>query len=111
MFFFLKSLSRSVHDEEHHQEQEIKNITTDGIGPITSLTIWRKSLIINCSGFTVINSHGDLAYRVDNYTVHPDELLLMDGSGKSILTVHRHKVYTYIHTHIFSRVSFIYFSK
>ncbi|KAF2313368.1 hypothetical protein GH714_010582 [Hevea brasiliensis] len=89
MFFFLKSLSRSVHDGEHHQEPEIK--ITDGIGTSTSLTVWRKSLIISCNGFTVINSHGDLAYRVDNYIVHPDELILMDGSGKSILTMHRRK--------------------
>ncbi|XP_015584531.1 protein LURP-one-related 17 [Ricinus communis] len=89
-FFFLKSLSRSVHDEEDHQQQNETKIADDG-GTCTSLTVWRKSLIINCNGFTVINSHGDLAYRVDSYMVRPHELILMDGSGKSVLTVHRRK--------------------
>ncbi|KDP25372.1 hypothetical protein JCGZ_20528 [Jatropha curcas] len=93
MFFFLKSLSRSVHDdieEHHHQEQDqTSKIVTDGT--CTSLTVWRKSLLVNCNGFTVINSNGDLVYRVDNYIVRPHELVLMDASGKSILTMHRKK--------------------
>ncbi|XP_022760724.1 protein LURP-one-related 17-like isoform X2 [Durio zibethinus] len=57
MFLFLKSLSRSVHEE--HQEQ-----------PELSKT---------------------KVYRVDNYMARPKELILMDGSGKSILTMHRNK--------------------
>ncbi|XP_050228695.1 protein LURP-one-related 17 [Mercurialis annua] len=91
--FFLKSLSRSVHDDnnqEHNIQENETKITTDH-STCTSLTVWRKSLLVNCNGFTVIDSHGDLAYRVDNYSVHPHELILMDGSGKSILTMLRRK--------------------
>ncbi|KAJ6419666.1 hypothetical protein OIU84_029731 [Salix udensis] len=57
----------------------------------TLLTVWRKSLLISCNGFTVFNSCGDLVYRVDNYIDRPEELVLMDGSGKSILTMRRRK--------------------
>ncbi|WCJ26378.1 hypothetical protein M5689_008196 [Euphorbia peplus] len=90
MLFFLKSLSRSVHDDHQEQNQEAKNVVL-GDGASTSFTVWRKSLLISCYGFTVINSVGDLVYRVDNYSLHPQELVLMDGSGKSILTMHRRK--------------------
>ncbi|KAK9668072.1 hypothetical protein RND81_13G033500 [Saponaria officinalis] len=55
------------------------------------LTVWRKSLVVNCSGFTVIDSEGKLVYRVDNYGIKPSEIVLMDGSGESILTLRRHK--------------------
>ncbi|KAJ6393619.1 hypothetical protein OIU77_022953 [Salix suchowensis] len=95
MIFFLKSLSRSVHDQEHHHEpvaetKEVETkISTDG--KRTLLTVWRKSLLISCNGFTVFNSCGDLVYRVDNYIDRPEELVLMDGSGKSILTMRRRK--------------------
>ncbi|KAJ8764941.1 hypothetical protein K2173_010406 [Erythroxylum novogranatense] len=84
IFSSFKSLSRSVHQE--HEEAETK---TDGT--ISSLTVWRKSLILSCKGFTVINSNGDLIYRVDSYAGRPEELLLMDGLGKSVLTVRRRK--------------------
>ncbi|CAK7335616.1 unnamed protein product [Dovyalis caffra] len=84
---------QSVHDQEHHQEPfaETKVETKITDGKCTSLTVWRKSLLISCNGFTVINSCGDLAYRVDNYFDHPEELILMDGSGKSIFTMRRRK--------------------
>ncbi|EOY24865.1 hypothetical protein QUC31_008996 [Theobroma cacao] len=88
MFLFLKSLSRSVHEE--HQEQ-VEYLSKSTQGPCTSLTVWRKSLIVNCNGFTVIDSDGNLVYRVDNYMGRPKELILMDGSGKSILTMRRGK--------------------
>jgi hypothetical protein len=108
MIFFLKSLSRSVHDQEHYHEpvaetEEVENkISTDG--KCTLLTVWRKSLLISCNGFTVINSCGDLVYRVDNYIDRPEELILMDGSGKSILTMRRRKV---ISPFIFAFYSFL----
>uniref|UniRef100_A0A6N2KZR9 Uncharacterized protein n=1 Tax=Salix viminalis TaxID=40686 RepID=A0A6N2KZR9_SALVM len=70
------------------EEVETK-ISTDG--KCTLLTVWRKSLLISCNGFTVFNSCGDLVYRVDNYIDRPEELILMDGSGKSILTMRRRK--------------------
>ncbi|KAJ0048871.1 hypothetical protein Pint_15082 [Pistacia integerrima] len=91
MFLFFKSLSRSVHEEQ--QEPEFKNnIELDG--HCTSLTVWRKSLIASCNGFTVIDTNGNLAYRVDNYMGHPEEVVLMDGSGKSLLTLRRRKKLT-----------------
>ncbi|XP_076958501.1 protein LURP-one-related 17-like [Bidens hawaiensis] len=102
MLRFLKSLSRTVH-EERVQDQEPSNGGDDGRydgeddssgggGEPSSLTVWRKSLFVGCSGFTVINSNGDLVYRVDNYGSHRrQELVLMDASGKPILTVSRSK--------------------
>ncbi|KAM1584931.1 hypothetical protein ACFX1Z_037857 [Malus domestica] len=92
----LKSLSRtrSVHNhQEQHDHQEYKATDSCTSGACTSLTVWRKSLLISCKGFTVIDSNGDLVYRVDNYIGHPEEVILMDGSGKSVLTMrHRKKL-------------------
>ncbi|XWS50017.1 hypothetical protein CRYUN_Cryun12cG0052300 [Craigia yunnanensis] len=79
----------TVH-EEHQEQPELSKTKTQG-DLCTSLTVWRKSLIISCNGFTVIGSDGSLVYRVDNYMGRPKELILMDGSGKSILTMHRKK--------------------
>ena len=62
---------------------------------ITSLTVWRKSLLMSCSGFTVIDSKGNLVYRVDNYRGRPGEIVLMDASGTSVLTIRRQKVRNY----------------
>ncbi|KAG6769682.1 hypothetical protein POTOM_025343 [Populus tomentosa] len=31
------------------------------------LTVWKKSLLFNCNGFTVFDSKGNLLFRVDNY--------------------------------------------
>lgn len=55
------------------------------------LTVWKKSLLLNCNGFTVINSNGNLVYRIDNYCVKPREIVLMDACGTSILTMRRQK--------------------
>ncbi|KAH6761027.1 hypothetical protein C2S52_008290 [Perilla frutescens var. hirtella] len=77
MVFFLKSKSRTV--VHHYHEEREKEKKRDGNEASTSLTVWRKSLIFSCSGFTVIGSDGGLAYRVDNYTGRPDEIILMDG--------------------------------
>lgn len=96
---FFRSLSRSVHEEhnDHDHDQQESKTGIDISGPSgactsISLTVWRKSLVISCKGFTVIDSNGDLVYRVDNYVGHPREVTLMDGSGKSILTMRRNKV-------------------
>lgn len=106
MFFFLKSLSRSVHDDEEPQEQPELFDTDGGSNDddlCTSLTVWRKSLLISCNGFTVIDSNGNLVYRVDNYMGgRPKELVLMDGKGNSILTMRRCKVKTNI---VFLKIS------
>lgn len=86
LFQFLKSTSGAVHEEQPQPERK-----TEG-GVCTSLTVWRKSLIMSCNGFTVIDSTGNLAYRVDNYSGRPVEVTLMDASGKPILTMRRPKV-------------------
>ncbi|KAK9276521.1 hypothetical protein L1049_006055 [Liquidambar formosana] len=80
-------MSRTVH-EEHRDEEDIKS---SGSGACTSLTVWRKSLLFSCNGFTVIDSDGNLVYRVDNYIggQRPQEVILMDGLGKTVLTIHR----------------------
>ncbi|OIW09947.1 hypothetical protein TanjilG_32096 [Lupinus angustifolius] len=91
-----KSLSRAVYEE--HQEHVHKNVEEISKYLITkgnlcnksqSLTVWRKSLVFSCKGFTVIDSCGNLVYRVDNYTLHPDEVILMDASGNSVFTMRR----------------------
>lgn len=105
MIRFLKSMSRTVH-EEHH-DQLVKHKTDhdpyhEGTCP-SSLTVWRKSLVISCNGFTVIDSGGNLVYRVDNYSRRPEEITLMDGSGIPVHTMRRCKVNNNI-------ILYIYFS-
>ncbi|EOY33541.1 hypothetical protein QUC31_018893 [Theobroma cacao] len=57
------------------------------------LTVWTKSLLFNCNGFTVFDGKGDLVYRVDNYMEgNKGEILLMDATGKPLLTIRRKKM-------------------
>ncbi|KAK8928642.1 Protein LURP-one-related 8 [Platanthera zijinensis] len=58
------------------------------------LTVWRKSLLFNCDGFTVFDGKGNLIYRVDNYTKsgNKGEIVLMDAAGNSLLTIRRKKL-------------------
>ncbi|KAH9308860.1 hypothetical protein KI387_036771 [Taxus chinensis] len=60
----------------------------------TALTVWRKSLLFNCNGFTVFHpATGRLAFRVENYHSDPKkELLLMDAAGNSVLTMTRKRL-------------------
>lgn len=54
------------------------------------LTVWTKSLLFNCNGFTVYDSKGNLVFRVDNYIAgNKGEIVLMDAAGKSLLTIRR----------------------
>ncbi|XP_040375734.1 protein LURP-one-related 8-like [Oryza brachyantha] len=56
----------------------------------TTLTVWRKSLLFNCKGFTVFDAKGNLAYRVDSYDSESgDEVVLMDAAGTPAFTVRR----------------------
>eukprot|EP01018_Ginkgo_biloba_P039552 Gb_09869 [translate_table: standard] len=56
----------------------------------TTLTVWKKSLLFSGDGFTVFDSTGDLVFRVDTYGSNVnDELTLMDGGGKALLTLRR----------------------
>ncbi|XVF19762.1 hypothetical protein REPUB_Repub11eG0138700 [Reevesia pubescens] len=57
------------------------------------LTVWKKSLLFNCNGFTVFDGKGDLVFRVDNYMEgNKGEILLMDTTGKPLITVRRKKM-------------------
>ncbi|KAJ0262297.1 Protein LURP-one-related 8 [Hirschfeldia incana] len=57
------------------------------------LTVWKKSLLFNCDGFTVYNSNGNLVFRVDNYMNSPrDNIVLMDASGLPLLSIRRKKL-------------------
>ncbi|XP_009780096.1 protein LURP-one-related 17 isoform X3 [Nicotiana sylvestris] len=100
MLLFLKSISfRSVNPQNQESDQQDMNnnscrelaTTTSTSSSCISLTVWRKSLIFSCKGFTVIGSDGSLVYRVDNYSGRRGQITLMDGSGKPILTICRHK--------------------
>uniref|UniRef100_A0ACD5Y4A6 Uncharacterized protein n=1 Tax=Avena sativa TaxID=4498 RepID=A0ACD5Y4A6_AVESA len=61
----------------------------------TVLTVWRKSLLFNCDGFTVFDATGGLAFRVDRYGSYSgsrrraEDVVLMDAAGKPLLTVRR----------------------
>ncbi|KAL7150415.1 hypothetical protein ABFS83_05G110400 [Erythranthe nasuta] len=99
MLLLLKSKSRtSVHhyqeEQENNDDDNIINIRNNPINKLESisLTVWRKSLIFSCKGFTVIGSDGSLVYRVDNYTGRPHRIVLMDGSGEPIFTICRPKL-------------------
>ncbi|XP_066334722.1 protein LURP-one-related 8-like [Miscanthus floridulus] len=64
----------------------------EGDEPPTVLTVWRKSLLLNCDGFTVFDARGDLAFRVDCYagwSRRAADVVLMDARGKPLLTVRR----------------------
>ncbi|CDP12084.1 unnamed protein product [Coffea canephora] len=93
LFFKSASRSRTISVEDNPLDQrESKNNTANET--CTSLTVWRKSLIFSCEGFTVFGSDGSLVYRVDSYTGRgrrPGQVILMDGSGKPILTISRRK--------------------
>lgn len=57
------------------------------------LTVWKKSLLFNCNGFTVFDNQGNLVFRVDNYNAGTmGEIILMDASGNSLLTIRRKRL-------------------
>jgi uncharacterized protein YxjI len=57
----------------------------------TSLTVWCKSLLFNCRGYTVFDARGDLAFRVDSYDAEA-EVVLMDPAGRPAFTVRRKRL-------------------
>ncbi|KAM0941125.1 putative tubby-like protein [Dioscorea sansibarensis] len=62
-------------------------------GTATTLTVWHKSLLFNCNGFTVFDDKGNLVFRVDNYSsITSGEVVLMDAAGKPLLTIRRKKL-------------------
>ncbi|KAG0488758.1 hypothetical protein HPP92_007407 [Vanilla planifolia] len=80
-----------VHPNSPNSNAPDSSITLES-EPVT-LTVWRKSLLFNCSGFTVFDAKGDLVFRVDNYSSsRRTEIVLMDFSGKSLFTIRRKKL-------------------
>ncbi|GMH05268.1 hypothetical protein Nepgr_007108 [Nepenthes gracilis] len=62
-------------------------------GDAEVLTVWKKSLLLSCKGFTVFDGKGDLVFRVDNYgDACRGEIVLMDADGKALLTIRRKKL-------------------
>ncbi|KAM0953848.1 putative tubby-like protein [Dioscorea sansibarensis] len=60
---------------------------------VEALTVWLRSLLLNGNGFTVFDAKGNLVFRVDNYASgNKGEIVLMDASGKSLLTIRRKKL-------------------
>ncbi|CAL9094265.1 unnamed protein product [Musa acuminata var. zebrina] len=64
-----------------------------GVRPAAVLTVWRRSLLFNGNGFAVFDAKGNLVFRVDNYASGSKaEVLLMDATGKPLLTIRRKKL-------------------
>ncbi|KAF8407306.1 hypothetical protein HHK36_006433 [Tetracentron sinense] len=62
-------------------------------GHVSVLTVWKKSLLFNCNGFTVFDAKGNLVFRVDNYVAgNKGEIVLMDATGKPLLTIRRKRL-------------------
>ncbi|XP_010535140.1 PREDICTED: protein LURP-one-related 12 [Tarenaya hassleriana] len=56
------------------------------------LTVCKTSLFFSGDGFAVYDCNGELIFRVDSYGPEPrekDEIVLMDATGKCLLTVRR----------------------
>ncbi|CAI9301699.1 unnamed protein product [Lactuca saligna] len=59
----------------------------------TVLTVWKKSLLFSCDGFTVFDTTGNLVFRLDNYAnANKAEIVLMDASGHSLHTIRRKRL-------------------
>ncbi|ONK61725.1 uncharacterized protein A4U43_C08F32930 [Asparagus officinalis] len=57
------------------------------------MTVWRKSLLFNCQGFTVFDGEGNLRFRVDSYSGgRNDEIVLMDSCGKPLFSIRRKRL-------------------
>ncbi|KAJ6708508.1 hypothetical protein OIU85_028744 [Salix viminalis] len=67
----------------------------DALDAEVVLTVWKKSLLFNCHGFTVYDGKGNLVFRVDNYMAtsgNNGEIVLMDAAGKPLLTIRRKRL-------------------
>ncbi|XP_076895981.1 protein LURP-one-related 8-like [Bidens hawaiensis] len=81
----------SSSDQQRFFGETETSTTSRNINPVV-LTVWKKSLLFSCDGFTVYNSNGNLVFRVDNYAgSNKSEVVLMDASGRSLLTLRRKK--------------------
>lgn len=76
-----------------HTHQTLSLSHSHSHTPPLHLTVWKKSLLFNCYGFTVFDSNGNLLFRVDNYSSGTKpEILLMDASGHCLLTIRRKRL-------------------
>ena len=72
----------------------IGKLTGKGSDHETVWTVWKKSSMAfhGTDGFSVYDSSGKLTFRVDNYSrrhkLLSGDLLLMDGSGSPLLSLH-----------------------
>ncbi|CAI9113284.1 OLC1v1013857C1 [Oldenlandia corymbosa var. corymbosa] len=83
------AVSSADHHHDHHQLYSKPCADSGSV----ALTVWKKSLLLNCDGFTVFDSKGNLVFRVDNYLASgKGEIFLMDASGKSLLTIRRKRL-------------------
>ncbi|CAA2960757.1 LURP-one-related 8 [Olea europaea subsp. europaea] len=73
--------------------QPSKPLSSSDANSSVVLTVWKKSLLFNCDGFTVFDSKGNLVFRVDNYmAADKGEIVLMDASGNSLFTIRRKRL-------------------
>ncbi|CAN8287256.1 unnamed protein product [Cochlearia groenlandica] len=80
-----------VHPKIPNTYQE--SLCDHGKADAVVLTVWKKSLLFNCDGFTVYNSNGELVFRVDNYmNCSRDNIVLMDGYGLPLLSIRRKRL-------------------
>ncbi|XP_042480040.1 protein LURP-one-related 8-like [Macadamia integrifolia] len=86
----IKAVRVGVGESSCRLEKKKMNSYDAGNCSFTSLTVWRKSLLFSCHGFTVFDSNGNLVYRVDNYRGdRTEDIVLMDARGKPLHTLHR----------------------
>lgn len=77
----------------HPQDPEFPKNALAKVSSGAALTVWRKSLVFSGNGFTVFDSTGNLVFRVDNYTSHlKDEIVLMDATGMALFTMKRKRL-------------------
>ncbi|KAE8687229.1 Protein LURP-one-related 8 [Hibiscus syriacus] len=85
--------SFTVGDAISEKPQQLKPLPSTQTGEEAILTVWKKSLLFNCYGFTVFDSKGDLVFRVDNYMEgKKGKILLMDANGNPLLSIRRKKM-------------------
>ncbi|KAI3896279.1 hypothetical protein MKW92_001543 [Papaver armeniacum] len=98
-----KTFHRVGDDGGGDNDQADKEYGISGESSTASLTVWRKSQVFNCNGFTVIDSSGDIVYRVDSYIGEGSkEIILMDGLGKAVFTICRQtKLGMFANWHVF----------
>lgn len=105
---FIRHIYLSVCKDERERNNKITITTMSRIHPAedrfskeagirlcpSKFTVWKRSSMTfqGTDGFTVFDQHGRLAFRVDNYSRRhrcdlQGGLILMDGSGKALLTM------------------------